>query len=60
MLITTAGFTKSALEEATTAAKAPISLVDGPRLVELMIDLKIGVEATPVTVYTLAPLPTFG
>lgn len=43
LIITTGGFTKDARNEASAPGKTPISLVDGKRLVELLIEQQIGV-----------------
>jgi hypothetical protein len=43
LIITTGGFTKDARSEASAPGKTPISLVDGNRLVELLVEQQIGV-----------------
>ena len=53
VVITTSGFTKDAIAEASAAAKAPIGLVDGPKLVDLLIEQGIGVEKKPVSTWRL-------
>jgi restriction system protein len=53
VVITTGSFTKDARTEADAAGKAPIGLVDGPTLVELLINEGIGVETRSVPVRKL-------
>jgi hypothetical protein len=53
MIITTAGFTRDALDEAVAANKAHIALIDGVRLVELLIQHDMGVKVKPEPVYEL-------
>ncbi|OFV79737.1 MAG: hypothetical protein A2W26_10795 [Acidobacteria bacterium RBG_16_64_8] len=55
IVITTSDFTKQARTEATMDGLKPIALVNGPELVELLIDLGIGVEKRQVEVLRLAP-----
>jgi HJR/Mrr/RecB family endonuclease len=43
LIITTGGFTKDARGEASATGKTPVSLVDGKRLVELLVEQQIGV-----------------
>jgi hypothetical protein len=50
LIMTTAAFTPEAVTEAQTADRTPISLVDGTKLVELLVDNEIGVERTDVRI----------
>jgi hypothetical protein len=50
IVITTSQFTKQARSEASASGLKPIALVDGPALVELLVDLGIGVEKRQVEV----------
>ncbi len=52
LIITTAGFTKDARSEASAPGKTPVSLIDGHRLVELLVEQQIGVSRR--TVHLLA------
>jgi hypothetical protein len=52
LVITTSRFTKQAIAEAAADGKRPIGLVDGPTLVDLLIENQIGVKVKAV------PLPT--
>ena len=54
LIITTAGFTKDAVEEATAGSKVPISLIGGERLVELLAANEIGVRRNLLPVYSLS------
>jgi restriction endonuclease Mrr len=53
LLVTSGSFTDGAEEEARDRTKPPIALVNGARLVELMLDHKIGVRRELVSVYSL-------
>lgn len=44
LVITTAGFTKPAIIEAKAQNKMPVSLVDGERLIELLVKYELGVR----------------
>ncbi len=55
IVITTSDFTKQARTEATTLGLKPIAPINGRELVELLIDLGIGVEKRHVEVIRLAP-----
>ncbi|MES2528677.1 MAG: restriction endonuclease [Bdellovibrionota bacterium] len=44
LVITTSGFTKPAIEEAKAASKMPVSLIDGTRLIELLIKHELGIK----------------
>ena len=54
IVITTSDFTKQARVEATMPGLKPIALVNGTDLVELLVDLGIGVEKRQVEVIRLA------
>lgn len=44
LVITTAGFTKPARTEAKAPNKMPVSLIDGDRLVDLMVKYEVGIK----------------
>jgi Restriction endonuclease/EVE domain len=54
LLITSGLFTEGAIEESKDPHKIPIALVDGPKLVALLLDHEIGVEHVNVTLYRLS------
>jgi hypothetical protein len=53
LFITTSDFSKPAIDEANDPYKAPISLINGKELVEIMCSYGIGVTADEVTIYEL-------
>lgn len=53
IIITTSKFSKGALIEAQAPGKAHISLIDGEKLLDLLIEHKIGVIAEQHTVFSL-------
>ena len=53
LIITTSSFTKDAVSEADASGKAPISLIDGERFVELLIEKQIGVRKRAVPLLEL-------
>ncbi len=53
LIITTSGFGSGAVEEAVAAGKTPISLIDGQRLVELLMQHEIGAKRGVVHLYRL-------
>lgn len=53
IIITTSGFSRGAREEANAVGKTPISLVDGPMLLEMLITHEIGVTKHQHTVISL-------
>lgn len=53
LFITTSDFSKPAIDEANDSYKAPISLINGKELVEIMCSYGIGVNANEVTIYEL-------
>jgi predicted transport protein len=53
LIITLSGFTRDAMADASSETRMPISLVDGDRLLDLLIDHDIGVIRRKVTVYEL-------
>ncbi len=55
MVITTGGFTRQAQAEAEAVGLKPIALIDGPALVDLMVELGIGVEKRQVEVIRFDP-----
>jgi Restriction endonuclease/HB1, ASXL, restriction endonuclease HTH domain len=48
LIITTSAFTKDAIIEADAHGKAPISLLDGKRLIQLLVEKQIGVRRKAV------------
>lgn len=61
LIITVGHFTAKAAAEAVMPDRPPISLVDGSRLIELLVDSQIGVTASPLRILRLdmeALLPT--
>lgn len=55
IVITTSGFTKQARDEASASGLKPIALIDGAALVELLVDLGIGVSKRQVEVIRFDP-----
>jgi hypothetical protein len=55
LIITTAGFTRDAQAEAQAAERAPIALVDGDKLVSLLVEHAIGVVRTEARILRLDP-----
>ncbi|HEX9926152.1 MAG TPA: restriction endonuclease [Anaerolineae bacterium] len=53
IIITTSQFSKGAITEARAPGKVPISLIDGDKLLTLLIEHRIGVTAEQHTVYSL-------
>jgi len=53
LVVTTSGFSAGAIEEAALADRSPISLLDGKRLVDLLVENEIGVTARSVMVLEL-------
>lgn len=53
LFITTSDYSKSAIDEANDPYKAPISLINGKELVEIMCSYGIGVSIDEVTIYEL-------
>jgi hypothetical protein len=53
LVITLSTFTKEAKAEAAATDRSPISLVDGERLIDLLIDNEIGVTPKTVTILEL-------
>lgn len=53
IIITTSKFSKGAIEEAQASGKLPISLIDGGKLVDLLIQYEIGVSSERYTVNSL-------
>ena len=52
-LITLGGFSKGCAEAALFPGAAPIGLIDGEKLLELLMDNEIGVRKRPATLYEL-------
>jgi restriction system protein len=50
MILTTAGFTKGALDVARLPNTVPVILVDGDRLADLLIEHRIGVRVEQISV----------
>jgi hypothetical protein len=53
LIITTAGYTRDAFSDAETADRTPISLIDGERLVSLLVEHRIGVVWTDARILRL-------
>lgn len=53
LIITLSGFTRDAAADASSETRMPISLVDGERLLDLLIEHDIGVTRRKLTVYEL-------
>jgi restriction system protein len=54
-IITTGHFSKGALEVAFERGVAPITLIDGDKLLELLVENEIGIRKHPVEYYSFAP-----
>jgi restriction system protein len=54
-IITTSGFSKGAVEAAHERGAAPITLIDGDRLLDLLIDNSIGVKHHEVNYFSFDP-----
>lgn len=52
-IITTASFSKGAMQEAFAAGAPPITLINGDKLIDLLIEFGIGVRTRPVKVLEL-------
>lgn len=53
LVITTSSFTKDAIREANEAGKTPISLVDGNKLMDLLVENEIGIKKKTVSFFEL-------
>jgi hypothetical protein len=53
LIITTADFSKDAIEESDQPNKMPISLVNGERFVELLVEHEVGIRKTKVEILTV-------
>jgi restriction endonuclease Mrr len=53
LVITTSDFTRSAREEARAPNKMPVSLVNGEKLVDLLLKHEVGVEKKEAVVYSI-------
>ncbi len=53
LIMTTAGFTKDAITESQASGKTPISLIDGKRLVQLLVEKQVGVRRKTVSLLEL-------
>jgi restriction system protein len=53
LIITLSRFSKDAQREASEPDRSPISLVDGSELIELLVDHRVGVTSTTMTVLEL-------
>jgi restriction system protein len=60
LIITTAGFTRDAKSEAQAVERAPIALVDGDKLVSLLVEHAIGVVLTEARILRLDPAALLG
>jgi restriction system protein len=59
LLITTGTFTPDAKSEATRDGAAPIDLIDGDKLCDLLKDYKLGVQSTVRQVEDVVVIPDF-
>lgn len=50
IFITTSGFTKAAVEEATRDGAPPLDLINGEKLVEILRELKLGISSREIVV----------
>lgn len=50
IFITTSGFTKAAVEEATRDGAPPLDLINGERLVDILRDLRLGISTKEIVV----------
>ena len=57
VIITTSDFSKGAREEAERTDAAPVALVNGEHLIDLLIEHGVGVSRTAHEVLTLEELP---
>lgn len=53
LVVTTSDFTPSAIRESRAPSKMPVALVNGARLVDLLIKNGIGVKSQPVTLHAI-------
>lgn len=53
LVITTSDFQKSAIEEAKAPNKMPVALVNGDKLMELLIKFGIGIKKEQVTIFSI-------
>ncbi|HJT91241.1 MAG TPA: restriction endonuclease [Mycobacterium sp.] len=60
LIITTAGFTRDAQAEAQAVERAPIALVNGEKLVSLLVEHAIGVVRTEARILRLDPAALLG
>jgi len=56
LIITTSGFSTGAVKEAKDPYKAPIALMDGEQMVELMVEYEVGVIKKPLSLISLTEL----
>ncbi len=53
LIITTSDFTRDAVAEAKAANKMPVALVNGKKLIELLLNYKVGVKEEIVSVFSI-------
>lgn len=53
LIITTSAFTKDAISESKAQNKMPVSLVDGDKLLSLLLNYRIGIKTDKVTLFSL-------
>lgn len=53
LVITTSDFQKSAIEESKASNKMPVSLVNGEKLIELLVKYGIGIKKDQLTIFSL-------
>jgi len=55
LVITTSDFTKDGLSEASAANKMPVAVVNGEKLLDLLMKYEIGVKTESLPIYSLVP-----
>ena len=50
LVITTSDFQKNAIEEAKAPNKMPVSLINGAKLIDLLVNNEVGIKKTPATI----------
>jgi len=53
LIITTSDFTKDAVRESKAANKMPVSLVNGQKLIELLLKHQVGVKVDTISVFSI-------
>ena len=52
IIFTTSSFSKEASEATNQAGAIPIILIDGPTLVDIMVEKRFGIELATIPIYT--------